>query len=159
MNIWFQAAAAAGLQQGYPVCSSASSYTAASEILNRYRLEQTIKQLHGHGFQDPRSLGIPFSGSNQQVWRKQRISTISWSGLELERISTIPCWVFFLYFLFFVGSGLKSKISNVVFFYWNEITMIFQLMLLFVHSEEEFYYIYHILKSKKSFLSFEKNTL
>ena len=35
-----------------------------SDLLNRYRLEQTIKHLHG--FQDPRTLGLPFPGGNQQ---------------------------------------------------------------------------------------------
>ena len=43
---------------------SGSSSGGYSDLLNRYRLEQTIKHLHG--FQDPRTLGLPFPGGNQQ---------------------------------------------------------------------------------------------
>ena len=46
-----------------------------SELLNRYRLEQTIKHLHG--FQDPRTLassGIPLSSSEDTQAQEQQPS-------------------------------------------------------------------------------------
>ena len=109
-------ASAASLQQGYPVCSSASSYSAASELLNRYRLEQTIKQLHGHGFQDPRSIGIPFSGSNQQVQTKkhknndkQKNNRVSLKKLEKKEQVQFRVEYFFNSILFFIFKAPQNE--------------------------------------------------
>ena len=60
-----------GVNSFAPTSSASDHFAAAggsaggySELLNRYRLEQTIKHLHG--FQDARNIGIPFGGSGNQ---------------------------------------------------------------------------------------------